>query len=393
VQPEQVKEEKTHPYYKPIASDWLNTPKLTETNPLPKVESVSSDQIQNPEWESGDWAYLWNANGMLAKVKRPDGNEVSFEYDALGRRISKIGNKKITRYIWDGNVLLHEWNYDAQKEPKTFVDDEGNVAVEKESVENLVTWVYGGNGFMPVAQLFNGKKYSVISDYLGTPFQSYDDFGEKVWERELDIYGDVRKGDHNFIPFLYQGQYFDADVNLVYNRFRYYDVESGSYISKDPIALLGGLSLYSYVNNSNAEIDRLGLAPKRMVNDTPIFGKGQTTGPGHAELSEKIADKLANSGKFKEIHLNRSYEAMTGQKTTPRRSPDVTAIGNDGRVHAIEIASDFDMKGNNIDNLTSRNKIAQSQLPANMRGEIVIIEKPYVDADVDTKMDTLIKYA
>ncbi|MCW3166943.1 DUF6531 domain-containing protein [Chryseobacterium sp. 09-1422] len=393
IQPEQLKEENTHPYYKPIASDWLNIPKLTETNPLPKLKTVSTDPIQNPEWESGDWAYFWNANGMLQKVKRPDGKEVSFEYDALGRRIAKIGNKKITRYIWDGNVLLHEWNYDAQEEPKTFVDDEGNVAVEKESVENLVTWVYGGNGFTPVAQLFNGKKYSVISDYLGTPFQSYDDFGEKVWERELDIYGDVRKGDHNFIPFLYQGQYFDADVNLVYNRFRYYDVESGSYISKDPIGLLGGLSLYSYVNNSNAEIDRLGLAPKRMVNDTPIFGKGQTTGPGHAELSEKIADKLANSGKFKEIHLNRSYEAMTGQKTTPRRSPDVTAIGNDGRVHAIEIASDFDMKGNNIDNLTSRNKIAQSQLPANMRGEIVIIEKPYVDADVDTKMDTLIKYA
>ena len=62
---------------------------------------------------------------MLQKVKRPDGKEVSFEYDALGRRIAKIGNKKITRYIWDGNVLLHEWSYDVEEEPKTFVDDEG----------------------------------------------------------------------------------------------------------------------------------------------------------------------------------------------------------------------------------------------------------------------------
>ena len=198
---------------------------------------------------------------MLQKVKRPDGKEVSFEYDALGRRIAKIANKKITRYIWDGNVLLHEWSYDIEEEPKTFVDDEGNVVIEKERVENLVTWVYGGNGFTPVAKLINGKKYSVVSDYLGTPIQAYNNSGEKVWEREFDSYGNTRYGDNFFIPFLYQGQYFDGDVDLFYNRFRYYDAESGSYISKDPIGLLGGFGLYNYVRDVSKFIDPFGLSP------------------------------------------------------------------------------------------------------------------------------------
>ena len=38
---------------------------------------------------------------------------------------------------------------------------------------------------------------------------------------ELDIYGRVRmeEGETNFVPFLYQGQYYDVETKLAYNRF------------------------------------------------------------------------------------------------------------------------------------------------------------------------------
>ncbi|MGI0510868.1 RHS repeat-associated core domain-containing protein [Treponema denticola] len=39
---------------------------------------------------------------------------------------------------------------------------------------------------------------------------------------------------------LYQRQYFDNETDLVYNRFRYYDLSTGSYISQDPVGLTGG---------------------------------------------------------------------------------------------------------------------------------------------------------
>jgi YD repeat-containing protein len=45
---------------------------------------------------------------MLASVKRPDAVEVTFRYDALGRRIEKRFGKRITSWVWDGNVPLHE---------------------------------------------------------------------------------------------------------------------------------------------------------------------------------------------------------------------------------------------------------------------------------------------
>ncbi|WP_317162789.1 RHS repeat-associated core domain-containing protein, partial [Tenacibaculum maritimum] len=67
---------------------------------------------------------------------------------------------------------------------------------------------------------------------------------------------------YNNTPFRYQGQYEDIETGLYYNRFRYYSPDTGTYISKDPIGLEGGMpNMYSYVNDSNAFVDLLGLAP------------------------------------------------------------------------------------------------------------------------------------
>ncbi|MBK6957191.1 MAG: RHS repeat-associated core domain-containing protein [Nitrosomonas sp.] len=40
------------------------------------------------------------------------------------------------------------------------------------------------------------------------------------------------------------GQYFDKETNLHYNHFRYYEPETGRYISPDPIGLAGGVNVW-----------------------------------------------------------------------------------------------------------------------------------------------------
>ena len=189
------------------------------------------------------WRYDWQSDGMPARVVRPDGKEVSFAYDALGRRIRKSFAGTTTHFVWDGNVPLHEWTETAESE------------------ENVITWLFEQDTFVPAAKLVaNGECFSIISDYLGTPLQAYDKQGNKVWEQELDIYGRQRKRPSAFIPFKYQGQYEDAETGLYYNRFRYYDPNAGSYISQDPIGLAGGNpTLYGYVNDINTYLDVLGL--------------------------------------------------------------------------------------------------------------------------------------
>ena len=81
-----------------------------------------------------------------------------------------------------------------------------------------------------------------------------------MWVRELDLYGNAIADDSTFIPFLYQGQYYDEEIGLAYNRFRYYSPESGTYISQDPIRLAGNNpNFYGYTFDSNTEVDIWGL--------------------------------------------------------------------------------------------------------------------------------------
>ena len=116
--------------------------------------------------------------------------------------------------------------------------------------------------FVPCGKITNGKHYSIITDHLGTPIEAYNQEGELIWEREQDLYGNSRQGfaKENFkCPFKYQGQYYDSEVELCYNRFRYYHPETGRYISEDPIKLLGGFNVFAYVSDTNIKLDELGL--------------------------------------------------------------------------------------------------------------------------------------
>ena len=134
---------------------------------------------------------------------------------------------------------------------------------------------------------------------MGTPILAIDSEGNEVWNRQLDIYGRVKReikasslGDdvRPFIPFLYQGQYYDVETKLAYNRFRYYSPDSGTYISQDPIRLNGNNpNIYAYVEG---EIHRFGNS-----NDGKVHWNGSTKGRGiHIpdEVKKRFKDPLGH---------------------------------------------------------------------------------------------------
>ena len=207
------------------------------------------------------WLYEWASNGMLKKVIRPDGRPVEFRYDALGRRTAKQYFGKVTHWVWDGNVPIHEWSYRiSDMQP----DKEEN-GPSKEPTEDITTWVFEVGTFVPTAKIQEGKQYSIVSDYLGTPIQMYNELGNKIWECTLDIFGEVTNFEGNSLndcPFRYQGQYKDEETELYYNRFRYYSQEIGGYLSQDPIRLAGNNpTIYGYVRDTCTNTDPFGLMP------------------------------------------------------------------------------------------------------------------------------------
>ncbi|MFL0092927.1 RHS repeat-associated core domain-containing protein [Tenacibaculum maritimum] len=78
----------------------------------------------------------------------------------------------------------------------------------------------------------------------------------------MDLNGRVRSivGKDGFCNIRFQGQVYDDDIQLCYNRFRWYDDLDGRYISKDPIGLESReANFYSYVGDSNGWVDVFGL--------------------------------------------------------------------------------------------------------------------------------------
>ena len=78
------------------------------------------------------------------------------------------------------------------------------------------------------------------------------------------------------------GQYEDVETGLYYNRFRYYNPETGLYISQDPIRLAGNNpNFYAYVHDSNAWVDPFGLERYEHLFHGEIKAKGKAAGFHH----------------------------------------------------------------------------------------------------------------
>ncbi|WP_347366249.1 RHS repeat domain-containing protein [Vibrio vulnificus] len=96
--------------------------------------------------------------------------------------------------------------------------------------------------------------------------------GDVVWQGEQALWGHYqqrnalpnhgfRENAHNdelYCDLRYQGQIEDRESGLYYNVNRYYDADSGQYLSPDPIGFAGGLRPQAYVFNPLEWVDPLG---------------------------------------------------------------------------------------------------------------------------------------
>ncbi|PQL93811.1 RHS repeat-associated core domain-containing protein [Apibacter adventoris] len=136
------------------------------------------------------------------------------------------------------------------------------------------------------------------------------------------------------------GQYYDKEIELAYNRFRYYDCNAGSYISQDPIGLAGNNpNLYGYVKDINGWVDIFGLEVYELVAVTdgwyPVYEKGSLNPTSYTRLKKgdiyKIGESQNSTRRYSqtrldEARINRS--SATSVAIDANGKPILDANGN-----------------------------------------------------------------
>ncbi len=226
----------------------------------------------------GETRYRYDARDMLTHCER-GGMVWRARYDPLARRVSKSFGQRHVDYYWDMDRLAAE------------VDESGRVRI----------YVYA-DAFALVPMLFleydsldadpaTGRRYFLFCNQVGAPVLAEDDWGHKVWSARLDPYGvaHIDPSSQIDVPLRFAGHYWDEEIGLQYNRFRYYDPGLGRYLQVDPLGVGGGINVYAYPANPLAEVDVRGECP----DGDPTGGSGGGQDKTDQQKAEEKAKRLA----------------------------------------------------------------------------------------------------
>jgi RHS repeat-associated protein len=253
-----------HPYSEP------GTETSASAQNQPTGDEVCTYDAAGNRLSSADAPGTWPYDGNNALVGKGD---YTFDYDASGNRILRQLGAEIYRYHYDvlnqltriedrNGQVLAEYGYDlfGRRIWKQvdgvrtwfYYTDEGLAAELDES--GAVTRSYGfhPHSFGSSNPLFvkQGEQYYwILNDASGFPVRVVQPDGGVVWAGQHDSFGEVTV-DYEALhyPFRFPGQYYDQESDLYYNWHRYYDPDTGRYLSWDPAE--DGSNHYLYVENN-----------------------------------------------------------------------------------------------------------------------------------------------
>lgn len=265
--------------------------------------------------------YRYDCQHRLIEVHLPDGKTAEYRYDAFGRRVAKVIDGRTTEFFWQGEHLIVESSRDHHR-----------------------SYVYEPGTFRPLALLDgHGPEQVQVGhyhlDHLGTPQDITDAHGELLWSARLRAYGSVAMQDVAKIdnPLRFQGQYFDAETGLHYNRNRYYNPRNGRYLTPDPIRLAGGLNAYQYVPDPTGWVDPLGLASApggcpggkggAPAGQNPAAGAtvntGQPSAPAPQLSPEQRREEIEKRTEANAKRRVQGYEKKYNMHTIGKHSPEI----------------------------------------------------------------------
>lgn len=203
------------------------------------------------------------------------------------------------------------------------------------------------------------------TDQAGMPLEMTDADGSLQWRASHSAWGathslnslgrngkmalpDANNAVHQ--PLRFQGQYFDAETGLHFNRHRYYDPDVARFMTPDPISLRGGINFYRYAPNPGRWADPLGLQGVDL-NLVPGLAFGYQANYGsevYVVLSHAAAGNpvLSERGTITSILEPEELAEMIRTSPTYRRGKNILLLachaGSGNNPYAQQLANELD---------------------------------------------------
>src|ERR1700738_971338 len=204
--------------------------RLTSTSTVSYMYDTNGNLIAKTG-PSGTTQYSWDFENRLKQVTLPNGDIVSYKYDALGRRVRRSPNTGVsTNFIYDGQDVIKDLNSDGST--VDYLNGPG--------IDNKLR--FADSRLAALGPLYFSQ------DHLGSTTRLVNSLGVVVEENSYDSFG--KSVGSLLTRYSYTGRERDPDTGLMFSRARWYDPQVGRFISEDPIGLAGGINQFAYVSNN-----------------------------------------------------------------------------------------------------------------------------------------------
>lgn len=153
------------------------------------------------------------------------------KYDPFGRLYEISRNGTTTRFQYDGDALIAEY------------DGSGNLTqryVHGSRANEPLVWFEGNEVRLTDARY-------LLSDHQGSVVLAIDAQGSPLYRNVYHPFGSIQGGGVG--RFRYTGQMFLPEIGLNYYKARMYGAQIGRFLQPDPIGTKDQYNLYTYVSN------------------------------------------------------------------------------------------------------------------------------------------------
>ena len=209
---------------------------------------------------AGGVSYTWDDYGNLTS----DGVR-SYAYDQTNRLTQATQGSQTTQFAYNGDGVRTCGEH-SRTTSKTTGGDTTQYILDLAATLPVVisdteaVYLYG----LDIIAQQQSERLHYMHDGLGSVRQLVDTTGQVETNCAYDPFGVPMMGGNVYNPYQFTGEAWDADVELLYLRARYYQPEVGRFVTKDPWAgdvwRPSTLSGYTYIDsNPTSYMDPSGL--------------------------------------------------------------------------------------------------------------------------------------